>query len=332
MDRCEECGFVYDLAEATASGAAIVGLVAEIASLIGSGRADLATRSESEIWSPLEYGCHVRDVLLVQRERMLLGLRADVPSFDPMGRDERVAHDGYASQGPADVARQLVDAGRLFANVLDRLGPDDWDRTVMYNHPQRFERSLRWVAVHTVHEARHHLLDIRRQRPGRSARIVVSAADYLWFVDQALDEMMAIVRRLGDERASVRPDLHGANSPYAILTHCLGVMEHWGGHMVAGRTVVRDRDAEFRATGSVAELIGRTDAARRQLAADLGEAHPSAVPRSTPDPQDADLPFGRSQGGVLMHIYEELAQHLGQMQLSRDVLLAAERSVTEVGP
>ncbi|MCA0337442.1 MAG: DUF664 domain-containing protein [Actinobacteria bacterium] len=30
----------------------------------------------------------------------------------------------------------------------------------------------------------------------------------------------------------------------------------------------------------------------------------------------------RSQGAVLLHVHEELAQHLGQMEVIRDVLLA----------
>ncbi len=33
----------------------------------------------------------------------------------------------------------------------------------MYNYPERMERSLRWVAVHTMHEVRHHTLDVRNQ-------------------------------------------------------------------------------------------------------------------------------------------------------------------------
>ena len=78
------------------------------------------------MWSPLEYGCHVRDVLLVQRERVLAARRMDRPTFDPMGRDERVEHDGYAEQDPACVVVQLEEAAFLFANVLARLGPDDW--------------------------------------------------------------------------------------------------------------------------------------------------------------------------------------------------------------
>ena len=163
MDRCDECGFVYDLTRAPAAAASIVVGVADAATLLNDSRADLRTRREPTLWSPLEYGCHLRDVLLVQRERVLTARRRDVPALEPMGRDERVDHDGYADQAQADVARQLTDAAKMFGNVLDRLSADDWDRRVLYSYPQRSERSLRWVAVHTLHEVNHHLLDIRRQ-------------------------------------------------------------------------------------------------------------------------------------------------------------------------
>lgn len=82
-----------------------------------------------------------------------------------MGRDERVEHDGYLAQDPLDVARQLNDAAALLANVLNRLDPTDWSRTVMYNYPKQLERTLKWVAVHTEHEIQHHLHDIEAQLP-----------------------------------------------------------------------------------------------------------------------------------------------------------------------
>ncbi len=163
MDRCGECGFAYDLDEAGAAGPTIVSSAAELAAILSDGGTDMRTRRDPATWSTLEYVCHVRDVLMVQRERVLAARRMDCPSVDPMGRDERVEHDGYAEQDPLDVARQLGDAARLFANDLARLEPAEWDRTVMYNYPATLERSLRWVAVHTVHELRHHLLDVRRQ-------------------------------------------------------------------------------------------------------------------------------------------------------------------------
>lgn len=162
MDHCAECGFTYDLDDAPGAAAAILAGAAEAgAALRGGG--ERRARRRPDLWSPLEYGCHLRDVLFVQRERVLAARRTERHECEPMGRDERVDHDGYAEQDPEDVARQLTDAARLFANVLDRLDAESWARTVVYNYPRPTEKSLRWVAVHTVHEVRHHLGDIRGQ-------------------------------------------------------------------------------------------------------------------------------------------------------------------------
>jgi hypothetical protein len=137
--------------------------VAEVVAILCNDAVDLRSRRRPSVWSGPEYGCHLRDMLLVQRERVLAARRVERPECAPMGRDERVEHDGYAQQEPEDVARQLADAAQLLGNVLAHLDEDDWDRTVIYHYPETHERSLRWVAIHTLHEACHHLLDIRRQ-------------------------------------------------------------------------------------------------------------------------------------------------------------------------
>ena len=155
--------------------------------------------------------------------------------------------------------------------------------------------------------------------------LTMSGPDIMWFIDHALHRMVSIVVELGDHDANVAPDLPGANSPYAILTHCLGVMEFWGGQMIAGRAIDRDRPAEFRATGAVADLADRAAAARRRLDADLENFDSTAATAVPPDPEYAELPFGRTQGGVLVHIYEELSQHLGHMELTRDVIRSTSR-------
>jgi hypothetical protein len=152
--------------------------------------------------------------------------------------------------------------------------------------------------------------------------------DYLWYVDNAIGAMRSIVTELGDELVNERPDLPGANSAYVILTHCAGVMSHWGGHAIAGRVVQRDRAAEFVASGTVADLLETVAAGRDQLGRDLATLDSADPPRGAPDPEDVDLPLGRSQGAVAMHIYEELSQHLGQLELTRDIVVqrAGERS------
>ncbi len=162
-DKCGQCGFVYDLSAAATARQAIDERVDAVVAILDARDVDVRSRRQPEVWSPLEYGCHLRDMLLVQRERVLAALRADRPECTAMGRDERVLHDGYADQEPVDVGRQLADAAQMFGNVLGRLSEDDWNRTLLYNFPETRERSLRWVAVHTLHDVHHHLGDITHQ-------------------------------------------------------------------------------------------------------------------------------------------------------------------------
>ena len=153
--------------------------------------------------------------------------------------------------------------------------------------------------------------------------IELSTDDFLWFVDDCLTEMVEIVTGLGDELANTRPSLPGANSPYAILTHCLAMMTWWSGEAVAGHPVQRDRDAEFVATGPVAEMPELVAGARRRFLADLHHLEPAAPITTEPEHHYAGTPYGRTQAGVLMHVFHELAQHLGQMEITRDVLVAS---------
>ncbi len=157
--------------------------------------------------------------------------------------------------------------------------------------------------------------------------LLADAEGYLYFVRRALLGMRDIVLELGDEPAGRRPELPGANTAYGVLNHCLGVTAYWGGQLVAGRPVERDRAAEFGATGTVAELARRVDLALAHLAADLNTVEPTAPLREAPaswaqacgwDGPDRDL----NQSSALIHLYEELAQHHGQLQVLRDVVLA----------
>ena len=148
--------------------------------------------------------------------------------------------------------------------------------------------------------------------------------DFIMFMDRAIDGMMAIVVELGDERVNERPDLLGANSPYAILIHCVGVVNYWVGTLIGGRNIERDREREFKARGSISELRDEVTAMKERLREDLlkvGGAEPLASP-----PYGGYNPLGQNghewnTGAVIIHAFEELAQHHGQMELTRDILL-----------
>ena len=93
-EECAQCGFGYDLSKAATAGAAINERVGAAVAVLRDRDVDVRSRQQPEVWSALEYGCHLRDVLLVQRERVLAALRVDRPDCLAMGRDERVVHDG----------------------------------------------------------------------------------------------------------------------------------------------------------------------------------------------------------------------------------------------
>ena len=143
----------------------------------------------------------------------------------------------------------------------------------------------------------------------------------LFFMHQALDGMMQIAEELGDERVNQPPDLPEANSPYVILAHCVGLTHYWIGEVLAGRQVHRDREAEFSAQGTVAEMRQAVRDLQAQLQEDITHvqvdqplAHPLA-PRHQQRMQDW------RQGMVLLQCCKELAQHHGHMDLTRDLLM-----------
>lgn len=177
MNGCPECGFTqadidptaaaghpfpwrYDETAWNAVGSQIVTACAAAAAILRSDR-DLWTRPAPTRWSPLEYACHIRDVLLIQRERALKALRGRGDEPLAMGRDERVVDDGYNHQDRNNVAVQLEQMAIMFVGLLDRLTPAQWDIELAYGFPDRSMRSLRWLAVHTAHEVVHHLHDMR---------------------------------------------------------------------------------------------------------------------------------------------------------------------------
>jgi DNA segregation ATPase FtsK/SpoIIIE, S-DNA-T family len=160
VDVCDECGFEYDELPENQIGRALRTLPAQYGTVLAVDAAMLRAHPIAGAWSALEYACHVRDVLQVQRERVEQALVEDEPSFASMDREERVWRDRYNEQDPIKVEQQLTVASRALADLFDRLTPAQLARTAVYNYPTKAVRTLGWIGRHTVHEARHHLRDM----------------------------------------------------------------------------------------------------------------------------------------------------------------------------
>lgn len=134
-----------------------------------------------------------------------------------------------------------------------------------------------------------------------------------------LDEIVDLVAGLDDAAAGAVPPLPGANSAYQLLTHCLGMARQWVREDILGEPTGRDRDAEFEAVGSVAELVARARVEREELRADLARIRPGMPVPGRPGREDF---WSDSAEGILLHVLEELCQHLGHLELTRDLVAA----------
>ncbi len=140
--------------------------------------------------------------------------------------------------------------------------------------------------------------------------------------DESLAHMQKILSQMSCQQANTVPALPGANSAYAIVTHCVGMTDYWGGSVIAGLRIPRDRDSEFEAHGDPRDLCDEVERLRRRfpggvrIALTEGIRDRTAVGTTRSNAQTA------SPTWVLLHIVRELSQHLGQLEITRDLLVA----------
>jgi hypothetical protein len=119
----------------------------------------LRQRPSAEVWSPLEYATHMRDVLLLFTRRTLAILSTDTPELEVVSHDQMVATGGYNRLDALIVGQQIQDASQHLAGILNGLVPADFARRGLRDGE---ERTVLEIAQRAAHESRHHLLDMAR--------------------------------------------------------------------------------------------------------------------------------------------------------------------------
>ncbi|HEV2427736.1 MAG TPA: DinB family protein [Acidimicrobiales bacterium] len=159
--RCPVCGFKRDLVEPADVAPRVSAAVDEFARLLSTDTVALTARPEPMRWSVLEYGSHLRDVLIALRERTLTAAVEDTPTGVPIHRDERVALGAYRLDDPATVAHELRTVAALFVRTTSALPPGALGRRLVYSPVSPVEVTVEWLGTQAVHESEHHLLDAR---------------------------------------------------------------------------------------------------------------------------------------------------------------------------
>ncbi len=112
------------------------------------------------IFSPIQYGAHVRDIERVYGDRILLMLQEDSPVFPQFNPDEG-EWDAFNHLGVVDLADGIEAQAQRLAGILAELEPRDWSRTMIRDggNDGVYEFTVAGLASYAVHESQHHLRD-----------------------------------------------------------------------------------------------------------------------------------------------------------------------------
>ena len=154
--------------------------------------------------------------------------------------------------------------------------------------------------------------------------MVGEAAQFVPVFERISNDALASLRDIPDALLNKRLDLPESNTLFVLATHLAGAGEFWSLELAAGRKVVRDRAAEFSASGTFADLEVHfrrwTDAVRETLGP-LPDAVLDEVRQGPPNSYAGVLPPGQMTAReCLLHAVEHAALHLGHIQLTRQLL------------
>ena len=136
-------------------------------------------------------------------------------------------------------------------------------------------------------------------------------------------DLLEIAGGLDAAQLNRAPQLPGANSPFVIVTHVLGNIRAWVPGIVCGQPLDRDRPSEFRSQGNLAELRTAADALIAECEAALEALDPALlddriVPRQVLFGEGPTNEMSRRE--ALLHPLEHAALHVGQLQMTTELL------------
>ena len=122
-------------------------------------RQDASVRPSPQVWSPLEYGCHVRDVLRLFDGRLELMRAKTDPRFQNWDQDATAVAERYWDADPVIVASEILDAAEQHAASWTTVRADEWDRPGRRSNGSVF--TVESLGRYELHDLVHHLWDVR---------------------------------------------------------------------------------------------------------------------------------------------------------------------------
>ena len=156
---CHDCGFDTQALPRNQLAARVRALGGSWRELLNQGR--LTTQPDGDSgrsWTPLEYGAHVRDVfdIFEDRARTMLKKRKP-PTFRDWDQDEAARKGNYAEEDPAKVAYDLASNAGKYADLIDRVSGDEWEKRGTRSDGAEF--TVESLTRYVLHDVEHHLWD-----------------------------------------------------------------------------------------------------------------------------------------------------------------------------
>ncbi len=148
--------------------------------------------------------------------------------------------------------------------------------------------------------------------------------EYSEQIQSILERVLASLEGLSEAQINWRPPIEVANSGYVIVEHTLGNARAFVLGIACGQPLGRDRPAEFRATGSYADLADEAQKLSREIEAALAGLDASTLDRRLVPSQELwgeGEPREISVREALLHVIEHASIHLGELHVTRDLAL-----------
>ncbi len=157
-ERCPECDFDSGSFPHDEVADRIRAVGAAWVQVLAGPDSALRSRPSPAIWSPLEYACHVRDVLRLYDQRLELMLAQDDPLYANWDQDETAVAERYGEQDPTAVSAELSAAATAVADRFDGVAPEQWQRTGRRSDGASF--TVDSFSRYFLHDVVHHLYDV----------------------------------------------------------------------------------------------------------------------------------------------------------------------------
>ena len=158
LDRpCPECGYDARTVDKQDLGRLIRDNAAAWQGVLASARA--GERPEPSVWSPTEYGAHVRDVHRIFFERVNLMLAGDEPAFPNWDQDATAIAEHYDQQVAVEVGAAIEIAAGEVAAAYDAVHDSEWEHRGTRSDGSVF--TVETLGLYHLHDVVHHLWDVR---------------------------------------------------------------------------------------------------------------------------------------------------------------------------